>query len=209
MATAHQRAVANKNKLPTFQDKTLSKQMDALQGQITTLSSPTADETALQTQAGNIKGSAAMGMAQAQDPTQNPVALGFQTGQAAAIDRQAQAATVPLTTRLALLQSQRADQMKGLQSNLSYDQSKFNTENADWQKQQAAQSAQAIAKTRAQASVDVQAGRSNTALQVQGLKNAKTSAPKSAAPKGQQQVKDAFGNVVGYFDPNTGKKVMY
>jgi hypothetical protein len=153
MSAASQRAKAHKqNKssgTQTFSDNGLSSQIAAIQGQIQGATVPGADETALSTSLGNIQGASAVGQANAQDPTKNPVALGFQTGQAAAIDTQANAASVPLTQRLALLQSNRKANLDAYNTNLGFMQDKYNQENTAFNDKQSQANAQAIAKINA------------------------------------------------------------
>jgi len=130
----------------TYKDKALSSQIEALQGQIQGLSGPTAEETGLSTQMGNLTSSAALGTAQAQDPRLNPVAMGFQTGQAAAISGQAEAAQVPLRERLALMQQSRQTALSGAEKGLGYVQDKFTAGQTAFDKAQALKSAQTVQK---------------------------------------------------------------
>lgn len=189
-AKAHKQTV--KNGTQTFNNKNLSNQISALQSQITAgaapsaaetdyqnkitgATAPAADETALSTSLGNIKGASALGQANAIDPLKNPVALGFQTGQAGAIDTQANAASVPLTERLALLQQNRRTALEGYNTgltnarsnremtnsgsatNLGFKQNQYDTESANFMTQQAQKQALAVAKAnnKAKASTDV------------------------------------------------------
>lgn len=152
MSKASQRAKQHKqnvkNGTQTFNDAGLSAQIAALQGQIKSATVPGADETALSTSLGNIQGASAVGQANAQDPTKNPVALGFQTGQAAAIDTQANAASVPLTERLALLQSNRKAALDAATAGLGFSQNQYDTESSAFNNQQ-------IENARAKSAVDV------------------------------------------------------
>lgn len=183
----------------TFKDAGLSKQIEALQGQIKTLSAPTAEEQGLSTQMGNITSSAALGTAQAQDPRLNPVALGFQTGQAAAISRQAEAATVPLRERLALMQQSRQTALSGAEKGLGFAQEYYAKKQAAFEKQQALKSAQKIAKLKS--ATDIQKSQISAASKKKtGIKTYKPNPIKNVTKK------DPFGGTItGTFNPTTGE----
>ena len=140
--------MSKKKSSSKFKDSGLSSQIAALQGQIQGFTNPGADETALSTSLGNIKGASAVGQANAKDPTLNPVALGFQTGQAAAIDTQANAASVPLTERLALLQANRKAALDAANTSLGFKQNQYDTESSAFNNQQ-------IENARAKSATDV------------------------------------------------------
>ena len=145
------------------------------------------------TSLGNIKGASALGQANAQDPTKNPVALGFQTGQAAAIDTQANAASVPLTERLALLQSNRKAQLDSYSTQLGFQQDKYNQENADWKANQAQKSAQEIAKQKS--ATDIQKA------QISAASKKKTGSV-GVKPQGNSNISNPITGQTGYRDSN-------
>ena len=185
---------ANKLDTSNFADKSLTSQMDALNTTISGLQAPSADETGVSTQLANLTSSSALGQAAAQDPTKNPVSMNFQTGQAKAIQDQANAQSVPLSQRLALLQAQRQSSLDVDKSNMSYLQSKYTAEQSDFEKQQALKNQLAIANVNAQAKT------TTAAISAAKKKTGTTT-------KLQKAVKyNSDGNqVTGTFNPVTGQ----
>lgn len=164
----------------TFKDKNLSKQIESLQSKVLGYTAPTAEETGVSTQLGNITGSSALGQAAAQDPTKNPVAMGFQTGQAAAIQRGAEAQSVPLRERLALMQASRQTAMEGATKELGFASDRYASEQLAFEKSQALKSAQKIAKQKSATDISksqISAAKEKTGSTAQ--KSASFSAPKT------------------------------
>ena len=173
-------------------------QIKALQGTLSGLQAPSADETGVSNQLAGITSSSALGQANVQDPTKNPVAMGFQTGQAAAISKQAEAASVPLSQRLALLQQQRQSAIDVNKTNLGFAQDAYNKKLADYEAKQQQKSTQKVGKNKNKA--DVQ-----RALIAASAKK-KSGGSKAAGTKLQKATKyDSNGNQIsGTFNPSTG-----
>jgi hypothetical protein len=115
--------MAKKAKAPSISD-----QIAAMQNTITTDSSMSAGETQADQSLANLTSSSALGQSDAMDPVKNAVSMNFQTGQAAAIQSQANAQAVPLEQQLQILQQQRADKMQGDVTNLGSLENTYNTE---------------------------------------------------------------------------------
>lgn len=95
-------------------------QLEAIQQKLQGTFGPTPEEVTLQQQLNDVLTSEELGINQIRN---QPIAMPFITGQAAAVQRQASAQATPLQRQLALLQAQRTGQREGLQSQLDFEQS--------------------------------------------------------------------------------------
>jgi predicted fused transcriptional regulator/phosphomethylpyrimidine kinase len=102
-----------------------TKQLKALQSKYESVLKPTSEETATNTQLGNIITSKELGVAKAEA---EPMAQSFVTGQSTALEKSAALKSLPLQTKLANLQSQRQAAADVLKAQLG-----FETSNVDRQ----------------------------------------------------------------------------